>query len=79
MVEVEVTGCNGFSVTTVRRNPAARGAVTGSATYASFWSSVQGESCFAVAFHEVKHGLTPFSSGQFAKVTGVEFTCAEGA
>uniref|UniRef100_H3C2H8 Aspartate dehydrogenase domain-containing protein n=1 Tax=Tetraodon nigroviridis TaxID=99883 RepID=H3C2H8_TETNG len=41
LVEVEVTGCDGFSVNAVRRNPAALGAVTGSATYASFWSSVQ--------------------------------------
>ncbi|KAL4658286.1 putative L-aspartate dehydrogenase [Arapaima gigas] len=40
MVELEVTGVNGFSVTTVRRNPAQLGAVTGSATYKSFWSSL---------------------------------------
>ncbi|XP_056143289.1 aspartate dehydrogenase domain-containing protein [Lampris incognitus] len=40
VVEVEVTGVNGFSVRTVRRNPAQLGAVTGSATYNSFWSSL---------------------------------------
>ncbi|CAB1419953.1 unnamed protein product [Pleuronectes platessa] len=40
VVEVEVTGPNGFSVHTVRRNPARLGAVTGSATYNSFWSSL---------------------------------------
>ncbi|XP_048846335.1 aspartate dehydrogenase domain-containing protein isoform X1 [Brienomyrus brachyistius] len=40
IVEVKVTGANGFSVTSVRRNPAQLGAVTGSATYASFWSSL---------------------------------------
>ncbi|KAF5903257.1 putative L-aspartate dehydrogenase, partial [Clarias magur] len=40
LVEVEVTGSDGFSVTTVRRNPARLGAVTGSATYSSFWSSL---------------------------------------
>ncbi|KAG9264261.1 putative L-aspartate dehydrogenase [Astyanax mexicanus] len=40
LVEVEVTGPDGFSVTTVRRNPAKIGAVTGSATYNSFWSSL---------------------------------------
>ncbi|KAL0993508.1 hypothetical protein UPYG_G00108930 [Umbra pygmaea] len=41
VVETEVTGANGFSVHTVRRNPAKLGAVTGSATYNSFWSSLQ--------------------------------------
>ncbi|XP_071389474.1 LOW QUALITY PROTEIN: aspartate dehydrogenase domain-containing protein [Centroberyx affinis] len=40
VVEVEVTGANGFSVHTVRRNPAKLGAVTGSATYNSFWNSL---------------------------------------
>ncbi|XP_069048025.1 aspartate dehydrogenase domain-containing protein [Lepisosteus oculatus] len=40
VVEIEVTGPNGFSVTTVRRNPAELGAVTGRATYQSFWSSL---------------------------------------
>lgn len=44
VVEVEVTGPNGFSVHTVRRNPAKLGAVTGSATYNSFWNSLLGES-----------------------------------
>ena len=43
-MEVEVTGPskNGrdFTVETVRRNPADPGAVTGSATYASFYSSL---------------------------------------
>lgn len=42
LVEVEVTGSDGFSVKTVRRNPAKLGAVTGSATYSSFWSSLLG-------------------------------------
>lgn len=55
MVEVEVTGCDGFSVKTVRRNPAALGAVTGRATYTSFWSSVQGESCSCVFFKNKIH------------------------
>ncbi|XP_068192652.1 aspartate dehydrogenase domain-containing protein [Antennarius striatus] len=40
VVEVEVTGPTGFSVNTVRRNPARLGAVTGSATYNSFWNSL---------------------------------------
>ncbi|XP_076851686.1 aspartate dehydrogenase domain-containing protein isoform X2 [Brachyhypopomus gauderio] len=40
LVEVEVTGSGGFSVKTERRNPAKLGAVTGSATYRSFWSSL---------------------------------------
>ncbi|KAK2833628.1 hypothetical protein Q5P01_017517 [Channa striata] len=40
VVEVEVTGPDGFSVRTVRRNPARLGAVTGSATYDSFWNSL---------------------------------------
>ncbi|XP_064170667.1 aspartate dehydrogenase domain-containing protein isoform X3 [Anguilla rostrata] len=40
VVEVEVTGADGFSVTTVRRNPAQAGAVTGNATRGSFWSSL---------------------------------------
>lgn len=44
MVEVEVTGPDGFSVNTVRRNPARLGAVTGSATYNSFWNSLLSES-----------------------------------
>lgn len=39
-----MTGPNGFSVHTVRRNPAKLGAVTGSATYNSFWNSLLGES-----------------------------------
>ncbi|XP_032869728.1 putative L-aspartate dehydrogenase [Amblyraja radiata] len=46
VVEVEVRGPvdeasgHGFTVRTTRRNPATPGAVTGSATYASFWSSL---------------------------------------
>ncbi|XP_077411978.1 aspartate dehydrogenase domain-containing protein [Vanacampus margaritifer] len=40
VVEVQVTGPDGFSVHTVRRNPARLGAVTGSATYNSFWNSL---------------------------------------
>ncbi|KAM6904836.1 aspartate dehydrogenase domain-containing protein [Xenentodon cancila] len=40
VVEVEVTGPDGFSVNTVRRNPARLGAVTGTATYNSFWNSL---------------------------------------
>ncbi|KAG7243684.1 hypothetical protein INR49_011241, partial [Caranx melampygus] len=42
VVEVEATGPDGFSVHTVRRNPARLGAVTGSATYNSFWHSLLG-------------------------------------
>lgn len=45
VVEVDVMGSGGFSVNTVRRNPAKLGAVTGSATYNSFWNSLLGESC----------------------------------
>lgn len=40
-----MTGQGGFSVNTVRRNPASLGAVTGRATYTSFWNSLLGESC----------------------------------
>lgn len=40
-----MTGPGGFSVNTVRRNPASLGAVTGHATYMSFWNSLLGESC----------------------------------
>ncbi|XP_047214624.1 putative L-aspartate dehydrogenase isoform X1 [Girardinichthys multiradiatus] len=40
VVEVEVTGPDGFLVHMVRRNPAKLGAVTGSATYNSFWNSL---------------------------------------
>uniref|UniRef100_A0A7E4WCL6 Aspartate dehydrogenase domain-containing protein n=1 Tax=Panagrellus redivivus TaxID=6233 RepID=A0A7E4WCL6_PANRE len=40
IVEVEVTGPSGFSVKTRRENPAAPGAVTGSATYMSFLTSI---------------------------------------
>lgn len=42
IVEVEVWGPNGFNVKTTRSNPAAVGAVTGTATYASFLSSMLG-------------------------------------
>lgn len=46
IVEVDVEGPghapNQFSVKTIRKNPAAIGVVTGSATYASFWSSTLG-------------------------------------
>lgn len=42
IVEVEVTGPDGFTVKTVRQNPAKLGAVTGNATYHSFWSSLLG-------------------------------------
>lgn len=44
IVEVEVWGPNGFNVKTTRNNPAAVGAVTGTATYASFLSSMLGRS-----------------------------------
>lgn len=44
IVEVEVWGPNGFNVKTTRSNPAAVGAVTGTATYASFLSSMLGRS-----------------------------------
>lgn len=44
IVEVEVWGPNGFNVKTIRSNPAAVGAVTGTATYASFLSSMLGRS-----------------------------------
>ncbi|XP_029109851.1 aspartate dehydrogenase domain-containing protein [Scleropages formosus] len=40
VLELQITGVDGFSVTTVRRNPAQLGAVTGSATFRSFWSSL---------------------------------------
>ncbi|KAK9397103.1 putative L-aspartate dehydrogenase [Crotalus adamanteus] len=40
VVMIEATGPGGFSVSTSRKNPAAYGAVTGSATFAAFWSSL---------------------------------------
>lgn len=40
IVEIEVDGPDGFSVKTVRHNPAKVGAVTGNATYGSFLSSL---------------------------------------
>ncbi len=40
-VHVEAKGANGFEVNAVRKNPANPGAVTGSATYGSFWASVR--------------------------------------
>uniref|UniRef100_A0A8C5SRK2 Aspartate dehydrogenase domain-containing protein n=1 Tax=Laticauda laticaudata TaxID=8630 RepID=A0A8C5SRK2_LATLA len=40
VVMIEATGQEGFSVNTSRKNPAACGAVTGSATFAAFWSSL---------------------------------------
>jgi len=40
IVEIQVTGMNGFHVKTVRTNPAKIGNVTGQATYASFWASL---------------------------------------
>ena len=49
IVEVDVTGPGGgdggggFSVKTVRYNPASSGVVTGKATYASFLSSLLGK------------------------------------
>uniref|UniRef100_A0A671S9W6 Aspartate dehydrogenase domain-containing protein n=1 Tax=Sinocyclocheilus anshuiensis TaxID=1608454 RepID=A0A671S9W6_9TELE len=42
IVEAEVTGPDGFTVKTVQQNPAKLGAVTGNATYNSFWSSLLG-------------------------------------
>uniref|UniRef100_A0AAY4CEV4 Aspartate dehydrogenase domain-containing protein n=1 Tax=Denticeps clupeoides TaxID=299321 RepID=A0AAY4CEV4_9TELE len=55
VVEVEVTGTDGFCVKTTRRNPSQLGAVTGSATYTSFWSSLLGAclpvSCMNSALH----------------------------
>lgn len=57
VVEVEVTGTGGFSVHTVRRNPAKIGAVTGSATYDSFWNSLLGELFFfnSLKDPDIKH------------------------
>lgn len=40
IVEIEVTGPDGFRVTTTRHNPAKKGAVTGSQTYGSFLMSL---------------------------------------
>lgn len=40
VIEVDVGGPNGFRVLTERSNPAARGAVTGQATYGAFLSSL---------------------------------------
>ena len=40
-VTVQVRGRNGFKVDTVRSNPAQLGAVTGSATFMSFWNSLK--------------------------------------
>ena len=50
IIEIDVTGpgggdgrCGGFSVKTVRCNPASSGGVTGKQTYASFLSSLLGK------------------------------------
>lgn len=40
LIEIEVTGQNGFKVTTQRYNPAKKGAVSGAETYNSFLSSL---------------------------------------
>lgn len=40
IVEIEVTGKNGFKVKTIRHNPAKKGAVTGDETYNSFLASL---------------------------------------
>ena len=40
VVTVQVRGKTGFEADTVRRNPAKLGAVTGSATFVSFWNSL---------------------------------------
>lgn len=83
LVEVEVTGSDGFSVKTVRRNPAKLGAVTGSATYSSFWSSLLGTSknttlwpfykgCVHVRVFQIKCVVF-----QFAEVMEEESICAE--
>ncbi|EPB79858.1 hypothetical protein ANCCEY_01069 [Ancylostoma ceylanicum] len=42
VVEVEAVGPDGFSVTTIRKNPAKPGAVTGQLTYYSFLASIKG-------------------------------------
>lgn len=67
-----MTGPGGFSVHTVRRNPAKLGAVTGSATYNSFWNSLLGESC-VVPSHSLKdpdgsHQLSASSGGRGSHV-----------
>ncbi|EYC17310.1 hypothetical protein Y032_0031g2390 [Ancylostoma ceylanicum] len=41
VVEVEAVGPDGFSVTTIRKNPAKPGAVTGQLTYYSFLASIK--------------------------------------
>lgn len=90
VVEVEVTGPGGFSVHTIRRNPAKLGAVTGSATYNSFWNSLLGMHSNANIYHICsltvlyrhfeclcnKWSTSSFFL-QFAKVMAVRFTCAE--
>ena len=40
VISIDVEGVDGFNVSTVRRNPAACGAVTGQLTYASFLASL---------------------------------------
>jgi hypothetical protein len=40
VVKVEVVSKGGLEVTTIRKNPAKLGAVTGSATFASFFASL---------------------------------------
>lgn len=57
VVEVEVTGPGGFTVNTVRKNPTTLGAVTGSATYSSFWNSLLGESCILTFMREIYRSM----------------------
>ena len=63
-MEVDVFGPgevqNQFTVKTVRHNPAAVGAVTGNATYASFLSSLLGKN-FIIFVMSSPGMLTPFS------------------
>ena len=63
-MEVDVFGPgevqNQFTVKTVRHNPAAVGAVTGNATYASFLSSLLGKN-FTIFVLSSPGMLTPFS------------------
>lgn len=46
IVEAEIRGMNGFTVNCVRKNPAKFGAVSGAATYVSFWSTLQSRHVF---------------------------------
>ena len=83
-MEVDVFGPgevqNQFTVKTVRHNPAAVGAVTGNATYASFLSSLLGKN-FIIFVMSSPGMLTPFSGcffGVVETIVGSLLCCGVG-